>query len=94
MDRALTQEEKEKVINCGAFSYENERMAIVLDWSVEEVDRMMKDKKSELYRLYNKGLMLSEYVLMTKLFEMAKSGDIKALDKLEQMQRKIKNRKK
>jgi len=39
---------------------------------------------SEFSQLLQKGRDMSDYVIDLRLFEMAKTGDIKALDKLEQ----------
>lgn len=88
MDRNLTSEEQEKVANCGAFGYDIKTMAVVLNIDSADLEKIMKDEKSEISILYKKGKILREYVLMTKLFEMAKSGDIKAMDKLEQLERR------
>jgi hypothetical protein len=83
MDRDLTQEEKEKIINLGAMQYDEDKMAIVLGWEKDEVKKEMGDANSEVKKLYNKGSVLSEYILNVKLFEMAKAGDLKALEKFK-----------
>jgi hypothetical protein len=84
MDRNLTPEEQEKIINFGAFGYQNEEMSIILGWDTK---KEMSDKNSEFSKLYEKGKVVSEYLLMTKVFEMAKAGDLKALEKYTIMKR-------
>lgn len=79
----ITKEQEEQVINFGAFGYSENKIANILGVDVDEVIKEKKDKKSELSKLLQKGKDMSDYVIDLKLFEMAKSGDIKALDKLE-----------
>jgi hypothetical protein len=83
MDRDLTNEEKEKIINFGAFSYKEEKMAVILGWTLQEIEKEFRNKKSEFSMLYEKGKAVSEYLIDVKMFEMAKAGDLKAMEKYQ-----------
>lgn len=87
MDRHLTDEEKEKIVNFGAFQYDAEEMAIILGWELKEVVSAMKTN-GEYKQLYDKGAVVSDYLLEVKVFEMAKAGDLKAIEKFERAKRK------
>lgn len=75
---------EEIIINCGAFSYDARRIANVIDIEEEQVKLLLADKSSQFYKLYHKGKDKSDYAIDVKLFELAQSGDIKALDKLNE----------
>lgn len=79
----IDKELKEKIINCGVFGYDEKKMANILDIDAAEIKKMLSNKKSEFYLLYEKGKDRADYVIDLKLFEMAKAGDLKALEKLE-----------
>lgn len=83
MVRNLTDEEKEKVINFGAFSYDPKKIANITGWNESDVAQSLKDPDSEFFALYQKGKDAADYVIDMKLFEMAKSGDLQALQKFE-----------
>lgn len=78
-----TEKNKEKVINCGSFEYARWQMSILFEVDKEEIDKLMNDKSSWFSQMYEKGKILSEYVIDVKLLELARNGDIKAIDKLE-----------
>jgi len=78
-----TKETIEIIVNCGAFRYSARQIANILDWNVAVVIRLMGEKDSELAKLIQKGRDMSDYQLDLKLFEMAKAGDIKAMERLE-----------
>lgn len=88
MDRIMTDSEKEKIINFGALYYDAANMATILEWPLKEVESLMKDEKSEFKKLYLKGGAVADYLLNVKIFEMAKSGDLKAFDKYLAMLRR------
>lgn len=83
MERNITEQEKQKIINFGAFGYTSDKMASILMWDKKEVDAFLSDANSEFFRLYRHGDEMCDYVLDLKLFEMAQSGDLKALQKFE-----------
>ena len=73
----------EQVINFGVFEYDSEKMSNILGFKKEEIDAQLKNTKSDFVKHYQKGRDLSDYVIDLKLFELAKTGDIKALEKLD-----------
>lgn len=79
----IKKEQEEQVVNMGAFDYDAGRVANMLDVDKIEVVKELKNKDSKLSKLIQKGKDMADYVIDLKLFEMAKTGDIKALDKLE-----------
>ena len=83
----IKEEQKEQVINFGVFDYSSKKIASILGLDKSEVDSELKNKESELSKLLQKGKDMADYVIDLKLFEMAKTGDIKALDKLENRKR-------
>lgn len=76
--------EQEQIINFGAFGYPAAKIANILGLDPLDVLRDMDNTESDLCMLMQKGRDMADYVIDLKLFEMAKSGDIKALDKLQQ----------
>jgi hypothetical protein len=83
----LTKEQQEVVINCGVFGYSTKKIASILGVQDSLVEDDSKKKDSQIAILLQKGKDMSDYVIDLKLFEMAKSGDIKALEKLERRKR-------
>jgi len=83
----IKEEQKEQVINFGAFNYSSRKIASILELNQNEVDSELKNKESELSKLIQKGKDMADYVIDLKLFEMAKTGDIKALNKLDNRKR-------
>jgi len=80
MERLLIKEEEEKIINCGAFGYNYEQTAAVLDWDLEELKIRYNEDKSTIKKLYERGKHKADYVIDCKLFELSQSGDLKALE--------------
>lgn len=79
----ITNEMEEQIINFGVFGYNSQKISNILNISVDSINKELSNDKSNFYKLYQKGKDIADYVIDLKLFEMAKSGDIKALDKLE-----------
>ncbi len=75
--------DEEKIVNFGVFDYEPKKMANILGVDLKEVQQEISDKNSLFCQLLQKGKDMSDYVIDLKLFEMAKNGDIKALEKLD-----------
>jgi hypothetical protein len=90
MERIITEQEKEKILNLGAFEYTASMCSNVLGWDVKEIEELLNDKESDFYQIYNTGFVRSQYIIDLKLFEQAQSGDIKSLDKLEARKRRRK----
>ena len=83
MARNITTPEKEVIINCGAFKFQPDKISNILDWPADEVTKLFNDKRSEFYQLIKKGRDTADYVLTLKLFELAQTGDLKALEEFE-----------
>jgi len=83
----IKKEQEEQIINCGVFGYDSKKIANILGFDNQEVQREMTDETSEFYTLLQKGKDIADYVIDLKLFEMAKGGDIGALDKFEYRKR-------
>jgi len=83
----IKKEQKEQVINFGVFNYDSRKIASILELDKDEVDSELKNEESELSKLLQKGKDMADYVIDLKLFEMAKTGDIKALEKLDYRKR-------
>ena len=78
----ISKEQEEIIINSGVFGYDAEKLANILDIEPELIKEQFKDNNSEITKLRKKGVDKADYVLDLKLFEMAQSGDMKAMDKL------------
>lgn len=83
----ITKEQEEQIVNFGVFDYDSKKIASILGFDQKEIDSEMKNKESELSKLLQKGKDMADYVIDLKLFEMAKTGDIKALEKLDYRKR-------
>lgn len=88
----LTDEQKMIIIDCGAYGYDSNRIAGILEVDVNQIEKQLKEVGSEINQLYQKGVYRAEYVIDKKLFELAQAGDIKALEKLE-LRKKLRNAK-
>jgi len=86
----MEKERKDMIINFGAFGYSVAKMNSILG---EDVSQEMADPNSQFSQLYEQGRDLADYAIDTKLFEMARGGDIKALDKLD-LRKMLRGRKK
>lgn len=76
-------ENVEMIVNFGALGYDAKKISSILGVPEAEIIQELKDKNSELSKLFQKGVDMSDYVIDLKIFEMAKSGDIKAIDMFE-----------
>lgn len=83
----IEKEQEEQIVNFGAFEYDAKKIASILGVDLKEVQSEIDNKTSLLYQLLQKGRDMADYVIDLKLFEMAKSGDIKALEKLDNRKR-------
>jgi hypothetical protein len=78
----ITDENKEIIINSGAFEYKPEVIASLLQVDVKIIEDEFKGK-SEFKTLYEFGRNMAKYKIDLKLFEMAKNGDVKAMQQFE-----------
>lgn len=86
----MNDKEKEMIINMGALGYPVSLCARVVGVKDEkQFQKDFVDPKSEVYQLYQQGKDRAQYLIDLKLFEMAQSGDIKAMRKLEIRKRKV-----
>jgi len=83
----IEKKDEEQIVNFGVFEYDAKKMANILGVDVNEIQKEMQNKNSLFSQLLQKGRDMSDYVLDLKLFEMAKSGDLKALEKLDTRKR-------
>lgn len=73
-----------KVMQCGTLGYPLSKILNILDIENEaEFKTDFNNRESVVSRNYQKGIDRADFVLDSKLFEMAKDGDLKALDKYE-----------
>lgn len=73
-----------KMVQLGTLGYPLSKIINVLD--IDDIKQFTKDfdnPKSKVAISYQKGVDKADFVLDSKLFDMAKGGDLKALDKYE-----------
>ena len=70
-----------KITGMGTLGYDVRKIINILDIEDEEgFIKKFNDKKSLIAKAYQKGVDKSDYIIDTKLFEMAKTGDMKAIE--------------
>jgi hypothetical protein len=79
----LTEEQQKMLKNMGALGYDAATIAAIMDFEEDELERRLEDDSSEIRKFYNAGRKYAQYLVDLKLFEMAQSGDIKAIEKIE-----------
>lgn len=87
VERNITEKEEEFIVNFGSLNYNEEQMSNILGWEKREITKLMKDKNSAFYKLYQKGINISKYLIDLKVFNMAKSGDMKAMHMYERIKK-------
>jgi hypothetical protein len=87
MERNLTDEEKGKLINCGALGYDSSRISVITGLDLKQVVAGLKNEKSEIFKSFQRGEWINEYLIDVKLIEMAQGGDLKAVDTLDARKR-------
>lgn len=73
-----------KMVQVGTLGYPLSKIINVLD--IDDIKQFTKDfdnPKSQVAISYQKGVDKADFVLDSRLFDMAKGGDLKALDKYE-----------
>lgn len=82
---AYTPEQIKQMVHMGILGYSCEKCINILDIENEkEFEKDFADPKTEIYKSYKKGVDKSDYAIDLKLFELAKGGDLKALQKYEE----------
>lgn len=77
-----------KMVQVGTLGYPLSKIINVLD--IDDAKQFTKDfdnPKSKVAISYQKGVDKADFVLDSKLFDMAKGGDLKALQKYEERKR-------
>ena len=87
MGRNLTKEEIEKIINCGALGYDHLRVSVITGIDSAEIKKQLKAKSGEIFKAYQRGEWINDYLIDVKLIEMAQGGDIKAVTELDSRKR-------
>jgi hypothetical protein len=87
----LSDEQKKMLKNMGALGYQPDKISTIMKLDLLELKAQFDDKNSEVSKLYIEGADFAAYIIDLKLFEMAQSGDIKAMDKLEKRQKEMRS---
>jgi hypothetical protein len=80
-----TEEQIKQMVHMGILNYPPSKCINILD--IEDTEQFLKDFNtpgSEIYKAFKKGRDKAEYAIDMKLFEKAKNGDLKALQKYEE----------
>lgn len=83
-----TEDFLKKMVQVGTLGYPLSKIINVLD--VEDEKQFTKDfdnAKSKIAVAYQKGIDKADFILDSKLFEMAKNGEMRALQKYEERKR-------
>jgi len=81
----MTDKSQKAIVEGGAIGYNAETiLMLVSDEDFSELTKQSGDRESEFWRLHAKGEVKSQYLIDQKLLEMAQSGDLKAIQKMEQ----------
>lgn len=80
----MSEKEIEMIVNFGALGYDEKKISSILGRSINIQDQ-------DVAKYYQKGKDMADYAIDLKLFEMAKSGDIKALEKFERRKMELKS---
>ena len=83
----------ETVINMGALRYPADKIASILGENLQDIENELLNEGSQLSTLLKRGRDMADYVLDLKLFELAKSGDINAMDRFNLLINKQKQKK-
>lgn len=78
----------ENIVSFGIVGYPLDKILNILPDDVDK-DKFSKEflnKNSKIFKAYQKGVDRRDYDIDIRLFEMAKSGDMRALEKFEERQ--------
>ncbi len=79
-----TEEFLKKITQCGTLCYPLSKIINVVD--IKDEIQFIKDfdnPKSNISKAFQKGMDKADFILDSKLFEMASGGDLKAMEKYE-----------
>lgn len=89
----ISADQEEQIVNFGALEYDAKKISSILGLDLKLVEAELNNKDSQMSILLQRGRDMADYVVDLKLFDMAKSGDIKALEKLDYRKRSRKMKK-
>lgn len=84
---SYTEDFLKKMVSVGTLGYSAQKIINVLDVPEDKEGDFLVDfeePSSEVYKAYKKGLDKADYAIDMKLFEKAREGDLKALQKYEE----------
>ncbi|NRA49130.1 MAG: hypothetical protein HRU12_08340 [Phaeodactylibacter sp.] len=79
----LSEEQKQKALDCGALSYTFTEMADLLEFTNEEVVQEMANVNSEMYKCYMRGRREIVFKTERALLNQVRAGDVSAIPELE-----------
>lgn len=82
MVRDVDESKKELVSDFGMLGYDAEKIAIMLDMSVEDVAVLLECQESNMSKWFKRGKTLARYAIDKKVFDLALSGDMIALKEM------------
>ncbi len=84
----MSEEQTKKLITLGCLGYDVERCINIVEPDDEAAFRRdFATEGSPVWKAYRKGQDIAAFAIDSKLFDMAKNGDMKALATLEERQR-------
>lgn len=72
-----------KIIQMGSMGYGVDKIINILDIEEKDKENFAKqfyDKSSLIYKSYKKGVDKADFLVDSKLFDLAKNGDLKAIE--------------
>lgn len=85
----LTEDQKKMLKNMGALGYPAKKISNIMKLDVSFLESQLSNQNSEIFKIYNEGADYASYIIDLKLFEMAQSGDIKAIEKMEKRRKEV-----
>lgn len=84
-DEFLTEETINKLIDLGKLNFPSVKSAHVLSVPsehYEEFKKLFYDENSKIFHYFSTGLILSDFEIDSRLYLLAKSGDLKSIQEL------------
>ena len=85
----LTLETIQKIEQCGVLGYPPSKISSIL--GILDQDTfigLFNDPSSEVYKAYQKGVDKGDFAIDMKIYELAKSGDLDAIEQFQKRKRK------
>jgi hypothetical protein len=81
-----TEQQLETAKNCGILGYSYVRTAVLVDENnIQQVVDDLKDADTDISNAHAAGAIKAQYVIDQKLFELARTGDLKAIELYNEM---------